>query len=160
MRLRVCILAQANPFNWVTHYVEAFREVCDTIVIGPTPNAATLAGWGRAHLAHLVAPNDVVADTQDVPELIERLPEGWRPDLVVAIQSGLGAYTCAAFARARLTFNHSAVYEPNMRIFEVLAMGGALLTNREAERNGLLDLFRDGEHLVVYNSEADLLDKV
>ena len=58
-----------------------------------------------------------------------------------------------------LTFNHSAVRDLNMRIFEAMAMGVPLLTNREAEANGLLDLFEDGTHLIIYNNAEDLVSK-
>ena len=78
---------------------------------------------------------------------------------VRSAESVFGDDMCELFARCRLAFNYSAVQELNMRIFEVLAMGRLLLTNREASVNGLEDLFEDGKHLVVYHSENDLLEK-
>jgi len=64
-----------------------------------------------------------------------------------------------AFARGRLAFNRSAMEDLNMRVFEALAMGRCLLTDRQAARNGLLDCFEDGKHLITYDGEADLLTK-
>lgn len=67
---------------------------------------------------------------------------------------------CRAIARGKLVFNQSAVHEVNMRVFEVMAMGRPLLTNRESERNGLTELFEDGKHLILYDGGQDLVDKV
>lgn len=68
-----------------------------------------------------------------------------------------GPAMCALCCAGRLTFNHSAVNDVNMRVFEALGMGCALLTNSEAEENGLFDLFKDGEHLIAYSGEVDLI---
>ena len=70
-----------------------------------------------------------------------------------------GLEMCRLFARGRLAFNHSAVRDLNMRIFEVLSMGRPLLTNEDSAFNGLLDLFEDGKHLIVYRDDGDLLRK-
>lgn len=64
--------------------------------------------------------------------------------------------TCAG----KIAFNHSAVEEINMRIFEAMAMGRALITNRDSAYNGLLDLFEDGKHLITYTDEDELIDKL
>lgn len=66
---------------------------------------------------------------------------------------------CRHMCSGRLSFNHSAIEDLNMRLFEALAMGCPLLTNRASAHNGLLDLFEDGEHLIVYDSDDDLLRK-
>ena len=273
MRLRVCVLGHANPFAWYPFYVAAFRESCEVITVGPNPSAATLESWGKSHLAHMLAPNDIEADLGALDSLYEVLPEGWRPHLVVAISGGgiplftqtanLGCPTvylsidtwqclmdyseaihydlvfaaqrsyiphlratgsrhvywlplacdpkvhhpvdmqpsydisfagaaslpvhqerarflthlswhfsvlaregvhgdelCRVVSSGRLTFNQSAVQDVNMRVFEALAMGRPLLTNRASEANGLLELFEEGKHLIVYDSEKDLIEKV
>ena len=272
--MRVCILAQASPCTWVTHYVAAFRQCCDTLVVGPHPSEATLKDWDRTKAAHLLQPNDVACDFEmQELDLHTLLPPGWEPDLVVGIagiggdrlyqgvarlpwptaflstdtwqclfdyrealgydfvfaaqkefvqhlhntgsphvfwlplacspqahhplddapthdiafagsanlpihrerprllqslarhfsvlaqEAAFGDALCHVFARGRLAFNHSAVQELNMRIFETLGMGRALLTNRQAAFNGLLELFEDGKHLIAYDSEEDLIAK-
>ena len=88
-RLRVCIIAKATPIIWVHHYVKAFRAACDAITVGSALTSVDLAATGRTHLAHLVTPNDIDRDVEDAEELAGLLPEGWRPDLVVSIQSGV-----------------------------------------------------------------------
>ncbi len=268
-RLRVCIVCKATPFIWVHHYVKAFRAYCDVVTIGSSLNAGDLEATGREHLAHLVVPNNIDRDVSNVHELVETLPDGWRPDLVVTIQSGVpqienidwlacptahlsidtwhdfaemiharpydfvfaaqrefaahfAAAGCAdahwlplacdpdvhrpvsvenhhdiafvgsverslhteraerlnrlaehfsvladtaldatamsrAYGCAKLAFNSSVAQDVNMRVFEVMAMGIPLLTNRNADANGLLELFRDREHLIAYD-DSDLVE--
>lgn len=74
-------------------------------------------------------------------------------------EHAFGADLSEAFARGRVTFNHSAVQELNMRIFEALAMGRPLLTNAAADYNGLRTLFADNEHMSIYEDERDLLER-
>ncbi len=61
------------------------------------------------------------------------------------------------YARSRLVFNCSIAGDLNMRVFEALGCGRPLLTDRIG--NGLLDLFADGEHLITYADEAELIDR-
>jgi len=272
MRPRVCIFAEATPFTWVGHYVRAFRRCCDVFTIGPAPTAEDLARWGLTHLADRVMPNDVTCDLGQLRDPERLLPEGWAPDLAVAIASNgrpactqahrLGCPTaflsidtwqclvdfeharhydlvfvaqrefvqpmrdlgaghaawlplaadprahhpvdaapahdlvfvghadavahreraallerlggeldcvrearvfgedyCRAMARGRLAFNRSAMEDLNMRVFEALAMGHCLLTDRQAARNGLLDLFEEDHHLAAYADGDELLQR-
>ena len=78
---------------------------------------------------------------------------------VFAEENVFGPALNAAMARGRLAFNHCAVREVNMRVFEAMAMGRPLLNNAEAADNGLLDLFEDGAHLALYDGESDLIDR-
>ena len=71
-----------------------------------------------------------------------------------------GAAANAVFCSGRMVFNHCAVQEVNMRVFEAMATGSPLLCNEDASYNGLLDLFEDGEHLVLYSDERDLHKQV
>jgi hypothetical protein len=270
MRPRVCVLTQSNPFNWTPFYIRAFRRHCDTITVGPRLGNDMLGLLNRQELAHLIEPNDIDRDLTSFANLHEVLPEGWRPQLVVAISGGgipmhlnMAALRCPAvylsidtwqslldysealhydlvftgqreftgpmratgsrharwlplgadpelhcpeageedhdiafagglsndvhrervtllralarnhtvlaeenaygseanrlFARGRVAFNHAAVRDVNMRVFEALAMNRPLLTNRDSAENGLLDMFTDGVHLAVYDGEEDLL---
>lgn len=89
--LRVCVLCRMHPFTWIHHYVAALRQRCEIITIGPALTPDDLTAMGRAHLAHTVSPPDIdacIASTDDIPAL---LPQGWHPDLLLTIQSGLGA---------------------------------------------------------------------
>ncbi|MCA1595979.1 MAG: glycosyltransferase, partial [Chloroflexi bacterium] len=88
-----------------------------------------------------------------------------RSDLVSLLQAhfpesffGRRAHTelGLAYSQARLAFNRSLAGDLNMRVFEALCSGTMLLTD---EADGLIDLFEDGKHLVIYRSPADLLEK-
>ena len=78
---------------------------------------------------------------------------------VQALERVHGDDCCRHTCSGRLTFNHSAIEDLNMRIFEALAMGCPLLTNRASAYNGLLELFEAGRHLVVYDSDEDLIEQ-
>jgi glycosyltransferase involved in cell wall biosynthesis len=59
---------------------------------------------------------------------------------------------------SKMVFNISLKQDLNYRVFEALACGAMLLTDRID--NGLLDLFEDGKDLVIYDSFDDLKDKI
>ncbi len=60
---------------------------------------------------------------------------------------------------ARLVFNASIACDVNMRVFEALATGRPLVTNREAVANGLDELFEEGVHYIGYD-DGDLVSQV
>ena len=272
-RPRVCILADANPFSWVPHYVNAFKRHCDVITIGPTMREEQLKDWDLTHHRSLLYRNDIEVAYDAMPDIRALLPAGWVPDLVVGIshpemailrsastlrcptalvvidtwqcpddylvahhydfvfaaqrefveklraggarhvewlplacaqeshypvdvpreydvsfvgsfrhrvhrQRGnyievlqknfrtaiqdriFGREVCEVMCRGKLMFNHCAVEELNMRVFEAMAMGGPMLVNVDACYNGLLDLFEDRKHLIVYQNEGHLLSLV
>lgn len=64
------------------------------------------------------------------------------------------------YAQSLINLNISLNGDLNLRVFEVLSSGGFLLTDRLSEESGLNLLFRDGEHLVCFENEKDLLDKI
>lgn len=73
---------------------------------------------------------------------------------------GMGPEEMAqALSPARLVFNASIACDVNMRVFEVLATGRPLVTNREADANGLSALFEEGVHFIGYDDE-DLVAQV
>jgi hypothetical protein len=266
--MKVCILARESIMHWEPFYVAAFREQCDTLVVGPAMNRERLTELGWTNCDGDLEPNDIISEEYDALALLALLPEGWRPDLVVAIQSAAPEYRNIArigcptvylsidtwhdpqefayarafdfvftaqrsfpeyfrraglrnaywlplaaaprchlpvsvekrfdfafvgmikyvvnqervqriqrliqhftvgadyglracemgsiFAMGRIAFNSSIAQDVNMRVFETLAMGCPLLTNRDAEANGLFDLFAEGRHLFTYD-DADLI---
>ena len=88
---RVCVLCRMHPFTWIHHYVAALRNRCDVITVGPAFAPEELARMDRAHLAHTITPPDIGAAIEDIDQLPGLLPSGWKPDLLLTIQSGLGA---------------------------------------------------------------------
>ncbi|MCC6154860.1 MAG: glycosyltransferase, partial [Candidatus Hydrogenedentes bacterium] len=61
------------------------------------------------------------------------------------------------YAQAKIVINISASRDINMRVFEGLASGALLITD---PADGLEELFKDKEHLVVYQSDSDLLENI
>jgi 2-polyprenyl-3-methyl-5-hydroxy-6-metoxy-1,4-benzoquinol methylase len=61
------------------------------------------------------------------------------------------------FSRSKIVFNNSIKDDLNMRVFEAMASGSLLLTD-EAKGSGLIELFQDRKHLVIYRDEKELLE--
>ncbi|OGS25460.1 MAG: hypothetical protein A2297_06990 [Elusimicrobia bacterium RIFOXYB2_FULL_48_7] len=64
------------------------------------------------------------------------------------------------YSQSKIVFNKSIRGDINMRVFEAMSCGSMLLTDRLNNEAGLESLFHDGKHLVLYNDEADLFDKI
>jgi hypothetical protein len=62
------------------------------------------------------------------------------------------------YSQAKIVFNTSIAGDVTMRIFEGTACGALVLTDSIA--NGLDQLFEIGKEIVVYQDDADLLDKL
>lgn len=63
------------------------------------------------------------------------------------------------FSESKIIFNNTVKRDLNMRVFEALCSGSLLLTD-PAPHSGLEELFRDGEDLAIYRSDAVLPAKV
>jgi len=63
------------------------------------------------------------------------------------------------YSASKIGFNYSIVNDINMRIFEIMACGSFLLTNR-IKNNGFFELFQEGKHLRTYSNQAQLLELV
>ena len=86
--------------------------------------------------------------------LLERLQHRFR---LHAYEGVWGPEMARLFARARLAWNCSLAGDLNMRVFEALASGACVVTDRI--ESGLPQLFAAGEHLLTY-SEEDLEEVV
>lgn len=62
-------------------------------------------------------------------------------------------------ARTRINLNCSLNGDLNLRVLEVLASGGFLLTDRLGIESGFDTLFADGQHLVLYDGIEDCIEK-
>jgi len=63
------------------------------------------------------------------------------------------------YGSSLLGFNASLNGDLNLRVFEILASGAALLTDRLAPESGLLHLFDHGRELITYGSAAELAER-
>lgn len=87
-------------------------------------------------------------------ERVERLAK-LAQQFTVLLRDGLSELEMRGeLARGRLAFNSSVAQDVNMRVFEVMAMGLPLLTNRDAACNGLFELFDDRKHLIAYDDDT------
>lgn len=64
------------------------------------------------------------------------------------------------YAQSLINLNVSLNGDLNLRVFEVLSSGGFLITDKLSEESGLDLLFKDGEHLVCFKNEKDLIQKI
>ncbi len=62
------------------------------------------------------------------------------------------------YSRAKIVFNASINGDLNMRVFEGMAAGALLVTDRIG--NGLEDLFEENTHYVGYSSTGEAIDKI
>jgi glycosyltransferase involved in cell wall biosynthesis len=62
------------------------------------------------------------------------------------------------YSQSKIVVNCSVVDDVNMRVFEAMAAGALLITNRIG--NGLLDLFHAGKHLITFENQAELVAHV
>jgi hypothetical protein len=269
-RPKVLLLGREHVLHWAPLYVDAFREVCDTITCGPPLDPGDMTRQGWEHTVAYLQPHDIRTEARALEEILALLPPGWRPDLIVQVQTamppvegiaraacptayisvdswhdprefqyarafdhvfvaqralvpffaeagircahwlplacspkhhypvdilpehdivfagitfykvnrervarllrlekhfevrmggGLGGHGyCEALASGRVVFNSSVAQDVNMRVFEVMAIGRPLLTNRNAAPNGLTDLFTEGVHYQGYDDD-DLIDQ-
>lgn len=77
----------------------------------------------------------------------------------VHCERSFGKKAADAYAQSKIVFNMSSRGEINMRVFEALASGSFLITDR-SDASGLTELFRDGEHLAYYGSDEELYDRI
>jgi len=64
------------------------------------------------------------------------------------------------YVESKIVLNCSLNGDLNRRVYEVLMVGGFLLTDRLALQSGLPLLFQEGVHLECYGSKQELLDKI
>ncbi len=103
------------------------------------PRIAFVGQTGKIHprRARLVG----ALTTRGLPVAAQMLPQ----------REALGFY-----GSSLLGFNASLNGDFNLRVFEVLATGGALLTDRLAPESGLEEMFTDGVELALYGDSAEL----
>jgi glycosyltransferase involved in cell wall biosynthesis/Tfp pilus assembly protein PilF len=81
-------------------------------------------------------------------------------DVPVQIMQAPHEKAAEIYAKSLINLNISLNGDFNLRVFEVLSSGGFLLTDRLSRESGLEMIFKDGEHLVCYDSPQDLLEKI
>jgi hypothetical protein len=83
-----------------------------------------------------------------------------RAGLPLVVRQAVAPVAASLYGSTQITFNCSLNGDLNMRVFEVLAAGGFLVTDRLSPQAGLERLFRRGEEYVDYETADDLLRKL
>jgi len=90
-------------------------------------------------------------------ELLKLLGEKFN----LKVFSGIyGQEMARIYSQSKIVFNKSRRDDLNFRIFEAMACGSLLITDRPRPEVGLEEFFQDGKHLILYNNEKDLIEKV
>ena len=153
-------LTWARMFDFVfvaqKHYLEAFREAgCSEVHWLP------LACDPELHRRHDVEKKyDVgfVGSINANHARRERLLELLCKHFQVRAERCFLEDMVTLFNESRVVFNNALKDDLNMRVFEALACGSLLVTDR-AEGSGLDEFFRDGEHLVIYE-DSNLIETI
>lgn len=85
------------------------------------------------------------------------LKEIHKAGLPLIVQRAPAPVAATLYDSTQITFNCSLNGDLNMRVFEVLAAGGFLVTDRLSPQSGLGCLFRSGEEYVEYDGLDELL---
>src|SRR5262249_11185838 len=121
--------------------------------------AFAAAGAPHARWLPLWAPDDLPAPAREktiAVSFVGSLDAALHPERVALLAAlpprlplhvGAGPYA-EVFGRSRIVFNQTVRGDLNGRVFEAMACGAMLLTERTG--NGLTDLFADGEELITY----------
>ncbi|MBJ43082.1 MAG: hypothetical protein CMJ80_07345 [Planctomycetaceae bacterium] len=67
---------------------------------------------------------------------------------------------CIIYAKSKITLNPSMMGDINLRVFEALSAGGFLITDDISPQAGKNQIFRDGDHLVLFEDYEDLKCKI
>jgi tetratricopeptide (TPR) repeat protein len=79
--------------------------------------------------------------------------------LPLAQQSVPQAAALGVYGSSLLGFNASLNGDLNLRVFEVIASGAALITDRLAPESGLANLLTDGRELITYGTPEELAER-
>lgn len=94
---------------------------------------------------------------QDRVHLIEFLKNN---NIDIFVDSKLLQDMSLIFSRSKIVLNKSIADDMNQRVFETMASGSLLLTNRLSKDSGLEELFADKRHLVLYSSIDELMENI
>lgn len=166
----VCLVGDSHTqIDWRLEYAKTFSHV---FLMFNRQHIALFQQAGCSNVGWLPAACDPeVHRAFEVPEAFDIVFVGqtlrqWHPDRVRLLERLLAAgfdvhvttkileEMALAFGRGRIVFNRSLAGDLNMRVFEAMATGRMLLTDRLAPESGLEELFRDRVHLVCYEEDT------
>ena len=141
-------------------YIPAFKNVgCQRVSWLPLACDPEIHGKHDVQKEHDIAFVGNLYSGTPLYERRERLLDLLKKKYDVKIEQRFFEEMALSFSKAHLVFNISAKDDLNMRVFEGLASGSLLLTDR-APGSGLTDLFQDRKDLVIYNDSNNLFELV
>ena len=149
-------LSWAQHFDWVfvaqRAYVSVFRQAgCRRVRWLPLGCDPAVHGKARVPKRHAIGfVGSLTVQNARRKRLLARLEHRFE----VHIERSFLRDMARTLSASRIVFNEAIKRDLNMRVFEALASGSMLLTDR-AEGSGLDELFEDRRHLVIYD-ETDL----
>lgn len=99
-------------------------------------------------------------DNQTYRERMMLLTEIGNKHFLDSHNNHYGFYAGRFYNRCKIVFNKSVAGELNCRPFHGMACNSLVITDRLPKSEGLEELFEDGKHLVLYDGEKDMMDKI
>ena len=144
----------ATRFDWVfvaqREYLGAFRRAgCARVVWLPLGCEPAIHGRVDVEKCHDVG---FVGSLTDQLVRRRRLLDRLGRRVSLHVERSFFRDMARTFSASKIVFNDAVKDDLNMRVFEALASGSMLLTDR-APGSGLEEMFRDREHLVIYDED-------
>jgi hypothetical protein len=158
---RLLRYAEAEPFDAIIF--DYTRQHAHYFVEAGLRPVYWLPGFniGRVHLPERIQqdiPMSFVGSTGNRhPRRLALLRALKQVGLPLQVMRVPGSQARMIYARSRVNLNCSLNGDLNLRIFEILASGGMLLTDRLGPQAGLDLLFDEGRHLATYDSVAECI---
>lgn len=143
------------------HWQAPLGAACDAVFVAQQDSLATFAAAGATHATWLPcwapdvlpAPNLVRALDASFIGALDAATHPTRSPFLAAVAERVplvvgNGERLAGYAASRVVLNQTESQALNFRVFEAMACGAALVTERAA--NGLGDLFTDGTHCLTY----------
>ena len=88
-RRRVLLSYTSNPQTTGAYLEQALRGCADVITYGPAIDEGVLDAWDLHAVRDRVKPHDIPYFSGDLGRVLGTLPEGWMPDLLLWVESGV-----------------------------------------------------------------------
>ena len=88
-RLKILMSYAANPQTTAAFLEKALRRRHEVLTYGPVITEEILRAWDLEKIRDRVRQHDVPYFTDDLPEVLRRLPDGWKPDLFLWVETGV-----------------------------------------------------------------------
>lgn len=88
-RLKILMSYAANPQTTAAFLEKALRRHHEVLTYGPGVTEEILRARDLEEIRDRVRQHDVPYFTDDLPEVLRRLPDGWKPDLFLWVETGV-----------------------------------------------------------------------